>query len=47
MANLRTQLDRRKAGTGINPQSADHGSKTDFLKNRVPQMKVNLHSILD
>ena len=33
MANLRTQMDRRKAGTGINPQSADHGSKTDFLRN--------------
>jgi len=28
-----TQLDRRKATTGVNPQSADHGSKTDFLKN--------------
>ena len=28
-----TQLDRRKAGSGVNPQSADHGSKTEFLKN--------------
>ena len=26
-------LSRRKADTGVNPQSADHGSKTDFLKN--------------
>ena len=26
-------LSRRKAATGVNPQSADHGSKTDFLKN--------------
>ena len=26
-------LERRKAGQGVNPQSADHGSKSDFLKN--------------
>ena len=29
-------LSRRKADTGVNPQSADHGSKTDFLKNPKP-----------
>jgi len=28
-----TILERRKTETGINPQSADHGTKSDFLKN--------------
>jgi len=28
-----TVLERRKTETGINPQSADHGTKSDFLKN--------------
>ena len=28
-----TILERRKTEIGINPQSADHGTKSDFLKN--------------
>ena len=31
-----TILERRKNEIGINPQSADHGTKSDFLKNPKP-----------
>ena len=31
--DIQTFLDRRKTGQGVNPQSADHGTKSDFLKN--------------
>ena len=30
---MSTILERRKSEIGINPQSADHGTKSDFLKN--------------
>ena len=35
MANGPTVFDRRKLGTGTSTETADHGTKSDFLKNRI------------